>query len=458
MRVSQLFPLRSALALLIAGCGFAASLHGQTVTNLAFFQGFNGDWPLGSLVQATDGNFYGTTLYGGVSGLDGPGNVFRITPDGKISNVYIFCSQANCADGLYPTSGPVLGADGNLYGVTSNGGAGGFYGDGTFYKLTLGGKLKTLYTFCTTTCSDGAYPNGIILGSNGNFYGTTQRGGDLNAGTIFEISSQGEFKLLYTFCSMVSCTDEFYSEFPPIQAANGNLYGTDAYNMYELTPAGDYQVLYSFAADANPVTQDANGNFFGTTQQSDGGAVAFEFTATNQYSLLDTFPYPTEAVAGLTLANDGNFYGMTLNGGPRGGTIFQLTPNGVLNTIYNFCTPFCSPEASPYGSLFQSTDGALYGTSACDLCYGNVFKLSNNLSPLVETVPTMGRAGTKVLILGNNLTGSTSVTFNGKQAAFTVNSATYITATVPKGATTGTVQVVTPTGTLSSNPQFVVTE
>jgi uncharacterized protein (TIGR03437 family) len=90
--------------------------------------------------------------------------------------------------------------------------------------------------------------------------------------------------------------------------------------------------------------------------------------------------------------------------------------------------------------------------------HGTVFKLSNRLSPLVKTVPVRGSVGASVIILGNNLTGSTSVTFNGVEAEFTVESGSYIKATVPAGATTGTVSVVTPTGTLNSNPQFVVTK
>ncbi len=99
--------------------------------------------------------------------------------------------------------------------------------------------------------------------------------------------------------------------------------------------------------------------------------------------------------------------------------------------------------------MFGGTSGENFGT---------VFKLSKGLSPLVETVPVAGKVGKQVIILGNDLTGSTSVKFNGKSAAFTVVSDTYIKATVPAGAKTGTVSVVTPTGTLNSNPQFVVTK
>ncbi len=117
--------------------------------------------------------------------------------------------------------------------------------------------------------------------------------------------------------------------------------------------------------------------------------------------------------------------------------------------------------------MIQATDGNFYGTDAFggipasyltpDAGYGAAFQLTNGLGPLVETVPVAGPVGKTVLILGNGLTGSTSVTFNGTEAAFTVESDTYIKATVPTGATTGVVSVVTPSGTLNSYPQFAVT-
>ena len=93
----------------------AVSVQAQTVTYLGHFDRVNGKGPSGPVIQASDGNFYGTTVYGGVNAQ---GNVFRMTPSGKITSIYSFCSKANCADGQYPTAGPVLGTDGNLYGVT----------------------------------------------------------------------------------------------------------------------------------------------------------------------------------------------------------------------------------------------------------------------------------------------------------------------------------------------------
>ena len=135
-----------------------------------------------------------------------------------------------------------------------------------------------------------------------------------------------------------------------------------------------------------------------------------------------------------------------------------MTPSGKFTSLYSFSS---SNGYNPAGTLFQGTNGNVYGATefgAPPCCFGTIFRLSNNFSPLVETVPVAGKVGKQIIILGNGLTGTTSVKFNGKAATFTVVSGTEIKATVPSGATTGTVSVVTPTGTLNSNPQFVVTK
>jgi len=187
---------------------------------------------------------------------------------------------------------------------------------------------------------------------------------------------------------------------------------------------------------------------------------AFGIGPKNRYSVLHRFsdadgcsPYNA-----LTLANDGNFYDVsgTFSGG---GFIFQITPEGAFTPLYDFSC--CHGGYDPAGMLLQGTDGGLYGATlynSNDCCSGAIFKFSNGLSPLVETVPVAGKVGQSVIILGNGLAGSTGVTFNGVQAAFTVESDTYIKATVPKGATTGTVSVTTPSGMLNSNPDFLVTK
>jgi uncharacterized repeat protein (TIGR03803 family) len=459
------FTLAVALACAAITLSLAAYARAQDVTFLA-------QAGATSLIQATDGNFYGT----GRGGIHDQGQVFRMTPDGKLTTIYSFCSQPNCADGADPFSAPILGNDGNLYGVMA---VGGKNGAGTFYRLTPDGQFTKLYTFCSSPgCADGVFPTGIIQASDGNFYGTTEVGGKFNDGTIFQISPTGQFKLLYTFCSQAHCTDGQNPNFPPIQGIDGNFYGATyaggAYRggtVYELTASGTFTVLHNFSygygeegTAPETIVQDASGNFFGTTvfggRKHNYGTV-FEITSTHQFSVLYKFNR-TDAVnpnMGLILANDGNFYGMTQGGGAsQVGAIYRITPEGAYTTLYSFAYPQgYDPFAGP---LFQATNGTFYGTTIYgpNPNFGTIFGFTNGLSPLVETVPTAGPVGQSVLILGNGLSGTTSVTFNGVQAAFTVESDTYIKATVPKGATTGTVSVTTPAGTLNSNPQFVVTK
>jgi uncharacterized repeat protein (TIGR03803 family) len=459
MKLIRLSPL--VLVALAITFTLAVRAQAQTVTFLADFDSTNGSGPVGSVVQATDGNFYGYAAL-----------VFRATPSGELTAVYDWCSENGSCP--FSTSGPILGVDGNLYGVTSGGGVN--TNSGTFYKLTLDGKLTTLYTFCVAfDCAPG--PNGIILASDGNFYGSSYIG----QGSIFRISPTGEFKLLYLFCSLPNCADGEYASAPPIQATNGNLYGTanggGAYGggvIYELTPSGTYTVIRSFCNFNNgacpdgsfpsSIVQNASGNFFGATTWggSDDAGTFFEITTKNEYLVLHNFERPAAAFPGkLTLASDGNFYGVASGTGRDSGqsVFFELTPTGVYTSLYTF--ECCTGGYYLNGPPLQATNGSFYGTTSQGPGHegeGTVFELSTGLGPLVETVPVGGTVGSSVLILGNGLTGSTSVKFNGVAAAFTVESDTYINATVPKGATTGTVSVVTPSGTLNSNPQFVVSK
>ncbi len=163
----------------------------------------------------------------------------------------------------------------------------------------------------------------------------------------------------------------------------------------------------------------------------------------------------------MVQATDGNFYGTTLSGGPSGGgTIFKVTPNGDLSLIYSFCTqPKCVDGKVP-NQLIQGTDGNFYGTTATNGdnpgSHGTVFRLSLGLGPFVKVQPAAGFVGQRVEILGNSLTDTTGVSFNGTAAVFAVESDSLILATVPAGATTGNVGVTNANGTLSSNVKFRV--
>ncbi len=486
--------VRILLTLLLAvTCLICSRASSQTFTALASFDTTDGTLPATPLVQAVNGNFYGTTPLGGQHGM---GVVFEVTPSGTLTLVYSFCSRSNCSDGFDPNAALVVGANGNLYGTTTAGGA---YcpgdlnlGCGTVFEITPAGKLTTLYKFCAvrSSCTDGAYPEArLLLGSDGNFYGTTYQGGANGSGTVFKITPTGKLTTLYSFCSLSNCAD---GEYPitGVVESNGKFYGTTydggtalcpffnntfgCGTIFSITSQGAMTTLYNFGTDAGllqaPLAVGKNGKLYGTS--ADGGTgncnygcgTVFDITPTGAFTTLYSFctkgtnycPDGAYPIADVVQATDGNLYGTTETGGDGGGgTIFNVTSQGAVATLYSL-TP--SDGYMSEGGLLQATDGNLYGTTngGGTTNQGTVFRFSMGLAPFVEPVPTGGRVGARVLILGNNLTGTTSVSFNGTSAQFSVVSNTELTTTVPTGATSGTISVVTPSGTLGSNVKFRV--
>jgi uncharacterized repeat protein (TIGR03803 family) len=216
--------------------------------------------------------------------------------------------------------------------------------------------------------------------------------------------------------------------------------------------------------DGAGLLQGTDGNFYGTTPA--GGAhntgTAFKMTPQAAFVTLYNFCAKSSCAdgsnpyAGLVEATDGSLYGTTIGGGANAsGTVFRLTSGGVLSTLHSFHS---TDGDNPYGGLVQGTDGDLYGTTYDGGANrdGTVFSLGLGLQRFVKTLPTAGVVGKSVMILGTGLEGSTSVSFNGTPTTFKVVSSSLISTTVPSGATTGPVQVVTPTGTLTSNVHFQV--
>ena len=472
------FSLAKVICLVFVVCtATAICCPAQTFSTISNFNSFNGSDPFGTLAQGLNGDFYSTTLGGGANS---DGTVFLVTPTGTLTVRHSF----DKTNGSAPNSGVVLGADRNFYGVTQGGGAN---NQGTIFKITPSGHLTTLYSFCPLAgCADGDDPQGTLVeATNGNFYGTTYGGSPNNVGTIFEISRTGTFTSLHSFCSEANCGDGEIPQQGLVQANNGNLYGTAPYGgtnsggvIYQLTPSGTFSVIYSFCAQTNcadgstpyaALILAANGNLYGTTAGggTNNNGTVFEVTTAGQLTTLYTFCPNTGCADGanpegpLVQATDGKLYGMTFAGGANGkGAIFAITPSGTFTTLYSFCSQTsCDDGEGPYlTGLLQATNGTLYGTTpqGGNKTYGTVFSLAVGLGPFVKTVPTAGRVGAAVTILGNGLTGTTAVSFNGTAATFTVVSDTEITTTVPTGATTGRVQVTTPTGTLNSNVRFRV--
>ncbi len=464
----------------------ATALSAQTLTSFYNFSGTDGQNPNAPLVQAADGSFWGTTPSGGAYG---GGTVFKMAQDGTVSTVYNFCSEIGCTDGKEPLASLIQASNGDFYGTTDEGGAGVNCSCGTVFRISPEGKLNTLYNFGVHS-GDGIYPQApLVEASNGYLYGTTFDGGTYSnaSGTIFKIGLSGGLTYLYSFSGSISNPTG-----PLVRGANGNFYGTTAGTnlshpgtVFEITPAGALTTLYnfSFRGDRDPgagLIEGPDGNFYGTTALGAGGnpgGSVFKITLAGVLTTIYNFCSQPACADGqgpsspLVAGSDGNLYGVTYSGGNSCnfyagcGTVFRLTLSGTLTTLYTFCPDSsCATGALPTG-LIQATNGEFYGTTSAgglsDFCggtqpgCGTVFSLADSLGPFVEAQPASAQPGAPVEILGTNLTGATSVTFGGVPATFTVNnSGNSISAVVPSGATTGKVRVVLPSGVLSTNVPF----
>jgi uncharacterized repeat protein (TIGR03803 family) len=471
----------------------------QNFKTLVDFDSANGAGPDSSLVQGLDGNLYGTTTFGGAVG---PGIIFKMTRAGALTTLYSFCPQAGCFDGASPVAGLVQATDHTFYGVTS---AGGSNSDGTVFRITKEGTLTTLHSF---DYFDGIRPLGaLVQGASGDLYGTTVEGGTgsacggyQNCGTTFKITPEGVLTPLAVFCSQTSCPIGADPYAGLVQATDWWFYGTTysgginqscngpgCGTVFKMTPAGSLTVLHSFnfTDGANPLgglVQASDGNFYGTTQYGGiyGAGTVFRITPLGALTTLYSFCAQTGCTdgsypfSGLIQATDGNLYGTTYQGGSlicgdsHGcGTVFRITLGGTLTTLHSFAA-YPTDGSYPYGALFQATNGVVYGTTFAGGAYndcailtgqvgcGTVFSLSTGLSPFVAFVRNSGKVGQTTEILGQGLKGTTAVSFNGTPASFTIGTETFLTATVPAGATTGFVTVTTSGGTLKSNVPFRV--
>lgn len=468
-------------------CALAATFTtycaAQVFSNLVTFDYANGASPSSALVQGSDGNLYGTTDFYGSSCC---GTVFRMTPNGTLTTIYSFCGQANCTDGADPRGGLVPATDQNFYGTTATGGT---QNAGTVFKITPQGKLTTLYSFCAQlACADGQYPVGALIeASNGNFYGATQTAGAHEAGTIFKITSHGKLTTLYSFCALSSCADGSTPMSGLIRGTDGNLYGTTSQGgnngpfscpngcgtVFKIVSTGTLTTLHSFDftdgdAPTAALIQASNGRFYGSTffggtvldVCGQGCGTIFAITPKGVLNTQVKFEWnngdgPSSA---LIQATDGNLYGTTAVGVGYG-TVFKMSPEGRLTILYTF---YGGPSGeSPYGGVVQATNGTFYGTTEGNgtEAIGTVYSLSVGLGPFVSFVIPTGKPGQTAQILGQGLIGTTSVTFNGVAAInIKIVSDTYLTVVVPRGATSGKVVVTTPSGTLTSNVNFNVTK
>lgn len=372
------------------GTVFSIGTNGGLAT-LAAFDGTNGDQAVGQLVQATNGIFYGATIYGGsgYSGYSGSGygTVFQVTTNGELTSL----SSSFTNDGLhgyYPSAGLVQGTDGLLYGTTYYGGTNGGYG--TIFAMTTGGAINTLVSFDNT---DGNYPAAALMQSvDGNLYGTTGYGGTNGGyGTIFKVTTSGVLTPLHSF--------GYYDGATPfaalVQGTDGLLYGatmsggTNIYygTIFKVTTNGVFTLLHSFnySEGSYPysLVQANDGALYGTTMSggTNGYGTIFKITTNGVFTRLHSFNYSDGYEPNcLVQASDGNLYGTTLAGGTNGGgTIFEVTTDGELTTLYSFYSSSSTDGAVPDKPV-QGAGGLFYGTTENGGAYnyGTIYAMSTN--------------------------------------------------------------------------------
>jgi uncharacterized repeat protein (TIGR03803 family) len=380
-----------------------------------FTGGGDGDDPQAILIQASDGNFYGTAAYGALGTCFGYGcgTVFQMTPSGVLTTIYQFTGES---DGGSPSANLIEGSDGNLYGVTSYGGAN---LQGTLFRITLDGKytFTTLYSF-----PDGGQSlDALVQGADGSLYGDTQYGGESNCGYVYSIGLDGGgFNQLYAFGD-----DGCHPFGNMVQAADGNFYGTTSGttggsgnpggNVFKITPGGDYKNLLSFPDNqsdgSNPqagLWQATDGFLYGTTYSGgpDGDicGTLFKISTSGTISTLQPFSQQTNGCEPQSTpfqATDGNVYATTSlsgNGNTGFGTIFNVTTGGAFKTLFYFDE---KDGSLSYSGFMQGSDGALYAATEGGGKYGvgTIYKLTS--SPALAAPVTLTPSSTSIALGGS---------------------------------------------------------
>jgi uncharacterized repeat protein (TIGR03803 family) len=462
---------RFGLALIVVIVAIAASAvpsHAQIPSPTIFytFQGGTTDvWsPWGPMAQGRDGNLYGT---GQARGANGMGGVFKITPAGVETLVASFPSTwVNCGFGL------TLAMDGNFYGTCQLSGAN---NAGFIYRVSPAGVLTDIYDFLNVT-TDACCPLGaLVLGANGDLYGTTGNyGGSSSPQVAFRISTAGVYKTLYTFADGNSG--------PSVLTAggDGNIYGTEADadgygnvgGVFHIAASGSFQLLYGFGNTVNVsgpstgVVRDSNGKLYGTTAFPSGTGNGALYDVTTGGELTDIYNFPAtlnfdEAANNMMQASNGNLYGASYNGGSgASGGLYELTSANAFSS-YSFATE-SNMGGGPRAPLMQKTNGIIYGSNSSGnaVTGGALFELNIGVAPFISLVTPVysGEEASTVGILGQGFSSKSVVEFGGTKATTTkLTGTTYILATVPTGALTGDITVTTGSTVLSTTASYKIT-
>ena len=412
----------------------------------------------GFLLQSVDGNFYGTTGFGG-TGNQATGTVFRLAPSGKLTTLYTFVadSSGNFRNGAHP-GGIIEGNDGFLYGTAASNSSG---AGGVIFKLSRTGAIQVLHKSSTQT------PYSLTLGADGNLYGCTPVADSilLTGATIFQLTLAGVYTTLHTF----NTPTEGPGCMGIILASDGNFYGTTIGDvrkittLFRLTPAGQFTILQTVHYGQFPVgapIQAADGKVYGALDFVENGGpfvpglFASELSGTGYQQIALSYPV-LDWVGNLTDASDGNFWAID----------FRLGPSGSLVSFAHNGSPLRQVDFGGFG-LVQISNGTFLAVTGGgtvppgEVAGGSIVTISAGLpapKPLfVRPGTPSGVVGSKVMIHGRNLLGTTRVTFNGVSGAFQILNTVNILATVPAGATTGSIAVTNAGGTTDSQTDFTV--
>jgi uncharacterized repeat protein (TIGR03803 family) len=391
---ARIYALAVAFILLSLAVGFPSPLQAQTTATQSILYSFTGstdsESPAAQLIQGADGNFYGTT-YGNL--FSDFGSLFRISPAGDFTTLYNF---NGATDGGTVLSNVIQGSDGNFYGTAYGNLL--LAGTGAVFQISPSGAETTIYNF-PGGAGGGNPETGLIQGSDGNFYGVSGDGG-VGAGMAFNVTADGVLTPLQTFDGPDGST----TSTTLLQASDGNFYGTTSQGganslgeIFKLTPSGTLTVLYNFsgtgdgAAPIGALVEGSDGNLYGATggtgaiSAADGGdGTIFKITPAGVLTTLYLFTGASDGLSpwGLVWGSDGNLYGTTFTGGANSlGTAFQITPSGALTTLYAFTDASMGGSSSTQAGLVQGSDGNFYGASSAGgtSTAGTVFRL--NMTP-----------------------------------------------------------------------------
>jgi uncharacterized repeat protein (TIGR03803 family) len=417
---------------------------------------FHGIGAAGGVIRGSDGALYGIVPQGGpVGGERGLGGVYRIGADGTLTLLHEFMGPPN---DIGPAVGALVeGTDGNFYGLAYGGNvdAVSLCGPGVIFKISPAGDVSIVHAMASLDPTLGAYPEGsvgmglaacfgsvadysqgLVRGTDGNFYGALPGGGLFGAGTMFKLTPAGVFSVVRQFPGALANEPRFFGAAGLTLGSDGNFYGAMLGGgtglLFKVTPDGVFTHLHEFLAEpdggsvaAKPV-EGNDGNFYGFTYPNFGCGTFYRVTPLGAYTRLLSMRVDVAANGGIscpdggspgispvTKGADGNFYGTATTGGEAYGTVLEITPAGSLTVLHTFSVAQALTEGYyPAGRLLEASPGVFYGTTsgfAGTVVFRQVVRSAGQMrSGVVTTAEGRPVSGT----LGANATGGPPLLFS----------------------------------------------